>query len=84
MEGNGSDMTEEELLTIVQVTEELKISRATFYRWRSIGKGPRCVKLPNGSVRVRRSQLDKFVLACEEPDAAAWLEVERRRGRRRR
>jgi predicted DNA-binding transcriptional regulator AlpA len=77
-------MAEEELLTIVQVTEELKISRATFYRWRSIGRGPRCVKLPNGSIRIRRSQLDKFVLACEEPETATWLEAERRRGRRRR
>ena len=77
-------MAEEELLTIVQVTEELKISRATFYRWRSIGRGPRCVKLPNGPIRIRRSQLDKFVLACEEPEAASWLDAERRKGRRRR
>lgn len=76
-------MAGDELLTVAQVSGLLKISRATFYRWRSIGKGPRCVKLPNGTIRVRRSSLDKFIVACEEPEAASWLEAESRSGRRR-
>jgi predicted DNA-binding transcriptional regulator AlpA len=75
-------MIRDELLTVAQVVEELKISRAAFYRWRATGKGPRCVKFPNGTVRVRRSELERFITACEEPEASSWLEAERRHRRR--
>ena len=54
------------LLSIPQVVAELGISRATFYRWRSLHKGPACLRLPNGSIRVRRSDLDAFLAMCEE------------------
>jgi len=54
------------LLSISQVIAELGISRATFYRWRSLRKGPASLRLPNGSIRVRRSDLDAFLAACEE------------------
>jgi len=55
------------LLSIPQVIAELGISRATFYRWRSLRKGPAGLRLPNGSIRIRRSDLDAFLAACEEP-----------------
>ncbi|MEQ7011373.1 helix-turn-helix domain-containing protein [Actinopolymorpha sp. B17G11] len=48
-------------LTIPEVCSELRVSRSTFYHWRQIGKGPRCIKLPNGDVRVRRSDLDAWI-----------------------
>lgn len=54
------------LLSIPQVIAELGISRATFYRWRSLRKGPASLRLPNGSIRVRRSDLDAFLAMCEE------------------
>lgn len=33
----------------------------TLKQWRSKGKGPRYVKLPNGKVRYRTDWLDQFV-----------------------
>ncbi|WP_406342458.1 helix-turn-helix transcriptional regulator [Streptomyces sp. NBC_00648] len=52
-----------ELLTVRQVLDELGgLSRRTFYRWRELRIAPRCIRLPNGELRVRRDVL------------AAWLE----------
>ena len=53
-------------LTIPEVCEELHVSRSTFYDWRAKGKAPRCIKLPNGEIRVRRAELDRWLDACEE------------------
>ncbi|MEU7935752.1 helix-turn-helix transcriptional regulator [Microbispora bryophytorum] len=51
------------LLTVPEVLTELGgVSRRTFYRWRELGHAPKCVKLPNGELRVWWS------------DLAAWLE----------
>lgn len=57
---------DDHLLTISQVVEELGVSRATFYRWRAIGRGPRCIRLPGGQLRIRRSDLDRFLGGCED------------------
>ncbi|MFF5128198.1 helix-turn-helix transcriptional regulator [Streptomyces syringium] len=49
-------------MTVPQVLAELgNISRRTFYRWRELGNGPKAFKLPNGELRVWRS------------DFTAWL-----------
>jgi excisionase family DNA binding protein len=56
----------EQLLTIDQVIAELAVPRATFYRWRQLGKAPRAIKLPSGTVRIRRSELDRWISALEE------------------
>ncbi|HZI97622.1 MAG TPA: helix-turn-helix domain-containing protein [Actinomycetales bacterium] len=53
-------------LSIAQICEELGVSRSTFYDWRAKGKAPRCIKLPNGEIRVRREELDRWLSACEE------------------
>ena len=53
-------------LTIAQVCEELNVSRSTFYDWSAKGKAPRCLKLPNGEIRVRRNELDRWLATCEE------------------
>ena len=53
-------------LTIPEVCSELRISRSTFYHWRQVGKGPRCIKLPNGEIRVRRAELERWLDAHEE------------------
>ena len=60
------------LLTIAEVCAELRgddgnpLPRATFYRWRQLGKAPKCVRLPNGQIRIRRSALDRFLDQCAE------------------
>ncbi|MET9893704.1 helix-turn-helix domain-containing protein [Streptomyces sp. NPDC006465] len=51
----------DEKLTLAEVCEELKISRSTFYDWRAKGRAPRCIKLPNGDLRIRRSDLDHWL-----------------------
>ncbi|MFG2206085.1 helix-turn-helix transcriptional regulator [Streptomyces sp. NPDC048638] len=56
----------DEMLSIPQVIEEIGVPRATFYRWRQLRKGPKSIKLPNGAVRIRRSELERWIDALEE------------------
>ncbi|MER5682209.1 helix-turn-helix domain-containing protein [Streptomyces sp. NPDC002205] len=49
------------MLTLAEVCEELQISRSTFYDWRQKHRAPRCIKLPNGDLRVRRGDLDNWL-----------------------
>jgi predicted DNA-binding transcriptional regulator AlpA len=53
-------MTDEpdELLTMDEVITRLRVSRATFYRPRRMGAGPRWLRLPGGQVRVRSGALE--------------------------
>jgi predicted DNA-binding transcriptional regulator AlpA len=53
-------------LTIAALCEELDIARSTFYEWRAKKRAPRCIKLPNGEIRIRRSDLDAWLNTCEE------------------
>ncbi|MFE4634715.1 helix-turn-helix transcriptional regulator [Streptomyces sp. NPDC056773] len=54
------------MLTLPEVCDELKISRSTFYDWRAKGRAPLCIKLPNGDLRVRRSDLDNWLYDRED------------------
>lgn len=54
------------MLSIPQVIAEIGIPRATFYRWRQLKKGPKSLKLPNGAVRVRRSELNRWLSSLED------------------
>jgi predicted DNA-binding transcriptional regulator AlpA len=57
---------DDELMTVREVLAALNgVSRRTFYRWRELGVAPRCVRLPNGELRVFRR------------DLRAWLEQHR-------
>jgi predicted DNA-binding transcriptional regulator AlpA len=56
----------DEKLTIAEVCAELKISRSTFYDWRAKRRGPRCITLPNGSLRIRRRDLDRWLGTRED------------------
>jgi predicted DNA-binding transcriptional regulator AlpA len=54
----------DELMTVPQVLAELGgVSRRTFYRWRELGNAPAGLKLPNGEIRIWRSEF------------TAWLET---------
>lgn len=54
-------------LTIADVCEELGISRSTFYDWRAKRKAPPCLRLPNGDLRIRRTDFDDWLASlCEE------------------
>jgi predicted DNA-binding transcriptional regulator AlpA len=54
------------LLTIKEVTTELRVSRAAFYCWRRQRVGPPVVRLPGGGVRVRRSALTAWLRQLED------------------
>jgi len=53
-------------LTIAQLCNELGISRSTFYEWRAKGRAPRCIKLPNGQIRIRRAEFERWLDSLEE------------------
>jgi predicted DNA-binding transcriptional regulator AlpA len=54
--------TRDELLTVRQVLDELGgVSRRTFYRWREVGKAPEGIRLPNGELRIYRSDLNAWL-----------------------
>lgn len=55
-----------EPLTVAEVCAVLRVSRSTFYEWRAKGRAPRCAKLPNGEIRVRRSELEQWLDKHEE------------------
>ncbi|MFI1826613.1 helix-turn-helix transcriptional regulator [Streptomyces sp. NPDC020412] len=52
-------------LTLAEALDEIQMSRAAFYRLRARGRAPKCLKLPNGQLRIRRSDLDAWFTACE-------------------
>jgi predicted DNA-binding transcriptional regulator AlpA len=52
-----------EHLTVDQVCAELQIARSTFYQWRQVRKGPRCIRLPNGAIRIGRADFDAWLAA---------------------
>jgi predicted DNA-binding transcriptional regulator AlpA len=54
------------LLTLAEVLAELDVPKSTFFRWKATGKAPRTIKYPNGSLRVRRRDLDAWLAAHEE------------------
>ena len=55
-----------ERLTVAEVCAELRIARSTFYEWRAEGRAPRCIKLPNGDLRIRRAELERWLDAHED------------------
>ncbi|MGY5080945.1 helix-turn-helix transcriptional regulator [Streptomyces nigrescens] len=61
---NGSSRSRDKI-TVDELCVELQVSRSTFYDWRQKGRAPRCVKLPNGSLRIRRSDLENWLTDCE-------------------
>jgi excisionase family DNA binding protein len=57
---------ERDKLTIAELCADLGISRRTFYEWRAKGRAPRCITLPNGSLRIRRTEYQRWLAAHEE------------------
>ncbi|WP_393916473.1 helix-turn-helix transcriptional regulator [Halostreptopolyspora alba] len=53
-------------MTIEEVCDELQVARSTFNDWRAKGRGPKCVKLPNGGLRIRHTEFDRWINSLEE------------------
>jgi excisionase family DNA binding protein len=52
-------------LTIAEVCADLGISRRTFYEWRMKNTAPKCITLPNGTLRIRRSEYQRWLASRE-------------------
>jgi predicted site-specific integrase-resolvase len=49
-------------MTVREVLAELNgVSRDTFYRWRQLGVAPPAIRLPNGELRVRRGDFQRWL-----------------------
>lgn len=57
-------------LTVAEFCDEVGVTRSTFYDWRAKRRAPRCIKLPNGELRIRRSEFERWLDALEEGKAA--------------
>jgi predicted DNA-binding transcriptional regulator AlpA len=53
-------------LTTTELLSELQVSRSSFDLWRKEGRGPRCYKMPNGQMRIRRADLEEWLSDLEE------------------
>jgi predicted DNA-binding transcriptional regulator AlpA len=58
------------MLTVAEILAELggpehPLSRRTWQEWRAKGTGPKCVKLPNGELRVRRAEYERWLTERE-------------------
>lgn len=53
-------------MKLSDVLDELGISRAAFYRLRARGQSPKCIKLPNGHLRFRRTDFEQWLDGLEE------------------
>lgn len=53
-------------MTVADICAELGVARSTFYDWRASKKAPPCLKLPNGDLRVRRADFDRWLRSLEQ------------------
>jgi excisionase family DNA binding protein len=70
--------TKNPLLTVTEICELLGISRSSFDKWRRRGVGPAAIKLPNGHLRFRQSDLDAWIesLTIEDRETARTGEIQ--------
>lgn len=59
-------MAPQRTLKLHEVLAEIGMSRAAFYRMRARGHGPKLIKLPNGHLRIRRTDLEAWLTSLEE------------------
>ena len=62
----GAARRPSDMLTIAEVCADLEISRRTFYEWRAKGRAPKCIRLPNGGLRIRRAEYQRWLAARED------------------
>ncbi|WP_107089900.1 MULTISPECIES: helix-turn-helix transcriptional regulator [Streptomyces] len=62
-------MARPQMLKLPEVLTEINMSRAAFYRMRARGQAPRLQKLPNGQLRVSRTDLDSWWERCQQRSA---------------
>ena len=57
-------MTGDDLLTVDEIADELRVPAATFRSWRALGRGPKSFKIGRRVV-YRRSDVEAWIAAEE-------------------
>lgn len=55
------------LMSARDLASELGISRSTAYKWLATGRGPKTLRLPNGDLRIRRTDFIEWLCKLETP-----------------
>jgi predicted DNA-binding transcriptional regulator AlpA len=63
-------MSHRKMLTPAEVIDEYDIPRSSFYRWLRSGRGPTYIKYSNGTIKIRRSDLEAWIKHLERRSAA--------------
>jgi predicted DNA-binding transcriptional regulator AlpA len=53
-------------MIIAEFCDELGVARTTFDDWRAKHRGPKCVRLPNGSLRIKRTDFETWINSLED------------------
>jgi predicted DNA-binding transcriptional regulator AlpA len=53
-------------MTVADFCAVMDVARSTFYDWRAKRMAPRCIKLPNGELRIRRAEFERWLDEREE------------------
>lgn len=61
-----SERHSRKVLTVTEILEDLggpdgPLPRRTWQEWRAKGTGPKCIKLPNGELRVCRTEYERWL-----------------------
>jgi hypothetical protein len=59
-------LTVREILLDLADDDGRPLPRSTWDEWRAKGTGPKCIKLPNGQLRVRRAEYERWLAARED------------------
>jgi predicted DNA-binding transcriptional regulator AlpA len=62
----SGESTQRGRLTVDDICNDLDISRRTFYEWRAKGTAPKCIKLPNGELRVSHAEYGRWLKEREK------------------
>ena len=49
-------------MSLKDVLHEIAVSRSTMNKWRSEGRAPSFIKLPNGELRIKRSEFEAWLI----------------------
>lgn len=59
-----------DLMTLDEFLDLVGIARSTFHDWTTTGRAPARIKLPNGGIRLRKGEVERWLADLENGDAA--------------
>ena len=54
-------------MTVAEVRAELGGAHSTFYDWWAAHEAPPCLQLPNGDLRIKRADFDRWLESLQQP-----------------